>query len=68
MQNLNNQMSLEEINQILSDTLRNVVERKISLKHAGTISKLATGITKIITTTELKDRIELLEQILKKKK
>jgi len=68
MENLNQQISLEEVNQILSETLKKVVDRKISLKQASAISKLANGITKIITATELKNRIELLEQILKKKK
>jgi hypothetical protein len=71
MENLNHensQLSLEEVNQILSETLKKVVDRKISLKQAGAISKLANGITKIITATDLKNRIELLEQILKKKK
>lgn len=70
MTNLNNNksMSLEEINIILSNTLRDVIDRKISHREANTISKLINNISKIITSTELKGRIELLEQVLKNRK
>ncbi len=61
-------MTLEEINELLSQTLRDVVSRKISLKQASTISKIATNISKIISITELKNRIELVEQVLKNRK
>ncbi len=61
-------MSLEEINIILSNTLRDVIDRKISHREANTISKLINNISKIITSTELKGRIELLEQVLKNRK
>lgn len=64
----NTNMNLEEINSILSETLRKVVDRKISLKQANTISKLTSTLTKIITTTELKNRIELIEEILKQRR
>lgn len=56
---------LEEINNVLSDTLLKVVERKISLKHATTISRLALALSKNIANTELKERVELLERILR---
>ena len=56
---------LEEINNVLSDTLLKVVERKISLKQATTISRLALALSKNIVNTELKERVELLERILK---
>lgn len=61
-------MSLEEINTILSNTLRDVIDRKISHREANTISKLVNNISKIITSIELKGRIELLEQVLKNRK
>lgn len=56
---------LEEINNVLSDTLLKVVERKISLKQATAISRLALALSKNIVNTELKERVELLERILR---
>lgn len=58
-------MKLEEINELLSTTLMKVSRREISLKQAGVISKLATSLTKNISVTELKDRIEFLEAHIK---
>jgi hypothetical protein len=60
-------LTLEEINELLSDALLKVSLRKISLKQAAMISKLAQSLTKNITVTQLKDRIEFLEQKLKSK-
>ena len=59
-------INLEEINMILSDTLRKVVSREISLKQASMIAKLASTLSRNITNTELKDRVEFLEEMLKK--
>ena len=56
---------LEEINNVLSDTLLKVVERKISLKQATVISRLTLALSKNIVNTELKERVELLERILR---
>jgi hypothetical protein len=64
----NETLGLEEINKILSNTLIKVVRRKISLKQAAGISKLAQSLTKNITTLELRDRVEFLENILKIKR
>lgn len=61
-------LTLEEINELLSDALLKVSVRKISLKQAAVISKLAQSLTKTIATTELKNRIEFLEQQLKSRK
>jgi hypothetical protein len=41
-----NQLNLEEINSILSDTLRKVVNREISHKQASMIAKLASTLSK----------------------
>lgn len=60
-------LTLEEINGLLSDALLKVSLRKISLKQAAMISKLAQSLTKNISATQLKDRIEFLEQRLKSK-
>lgn len=61
-------LTLEEINELLSEALLKVSMRKISLKQAAAISKLAQSLTKNITTTELKNRIEFLEEQLKTRK
>jgi len=61
-------LTLEEINELLSDTLIQLSERKISLKKANAISKMATSLSKNIVNTELKERIEFLEHRLKIKK
>jgi hypothetical protein len=59
---------LEEINEILTDTLIKVTDKKISLKQAGVISKLALALSKNIANTDLKNRLEFLEQALKNRK
>jgi len=61
-------LDLHEINTILSETLRKVVNKEISLKQASAIAKLASTLSKNITDTELKDRVEFLEQALKTKR
>jgi hypothetical protein len=61
-------INLEEINIILSDTLRKVVDRDISHKQAIMIAKIASTLSKNIVNVELKDRVELLEQTLKRRK
>jgi hypothetical protein len=59
-------INLEEINNILSDTLRKVVNREISFKQASMIAKLASTLSRNIANTELKERVEFLESMLKK--
>lgn len=59
-------IKLEEINSILSDTLRKVVNREISLKQASMIAKLALALSRNIANTELKERVEFLEAMLNK--
>lgn len=61
-------LTLEEINEILSDALMRVSERKLSLRQATLISKLALSLSKNIVNTELKNRVEFLEQQLKQRK
>lgn len=61
-------LTLEEINEILSDALLKVSERKLPLKQAATLSRLALALSKNIANTDLKNRIEFLEQALTKKK
>lgn len=61
-------MTSEEAAVILSETLQDVAERKTSLRRAATISRLALALSKIIEVRDLKDRVEFLEQMLKKRK
>jgi hypothetical protein len=61
-------IDLNEINTILSDTLRKVLLREISHKQANMIAKLASTLSKNIVNTELKERVEFLEQALKAKR
>jgi hypothetical protein len=61
-------MSIEEAAVILSDTLEEVAQRKTSLRRALVVSRLALALSKIIETADLKDRVEFLEQSLKKRR
>lgn len=61
-------MSAEDAALLLSQTMKDVVEKKTTLRHAMVVSRLAIALTKVIETAELKDRVEFLEQVLKKRK
>jgi len=62
-----NILDLHKVNQILSETLLGLSERKISPRRAQGISRVALALSKNITHVDLKDRIELLEQLLKER-
>ena len=66
--NQENQMSVEDVADILSQTMQDVRDRKVTLRYAMVVSRLALALTKTIETVELKDRVEFLEQVLKKRK
>jgi hypothetical protein len=61
-------MNIEDAATILSQTLEDVAARRITIRHALAVSRVATALAKVIETTSLNDRIELLEQVLKKRK
>jgi hypothetical protein len=61
-------MSAEDAAAILSQTLEDVAARRITLRHALAVSRVATALAKVIETSELNDRVELLEQMLKKRR
>jgi hypothetical protein len=61
-------INLEEINNILSDTLRKVLSKEISHKQASMIARLASTLSKNIVNTELKERVEFLENALRRNK
>jgi hypothetical protein len=61
-------ISLEEINEILSETLLDLTDKKITIRQAKAISQTALALSKNITNIDLKNRIEFLEQALKNRK
>ncbi|MFZ2167927.1 MAG: hypothetical protein WAV50_03625 [Minisyncoccia bacterium] len=61
-------INLGEINNILSDTLRKVLNKEISLKQASMIARIASTLSKNIVNTELKERVEFLENALRRNK
>jgi len=65
---MNEPIKLDEINDILSDTIRKVMSKEMSLKKATIIARLASALSKNIVNTELKERVEFLEYRLKIKK
>ncbi len=61
-------INLEEINTILSDTIHKVLNKEMPLKQASVIARLTATLSKNIANTELKDRVEFLESVLRKNK
>ena len=61
-------MSVEDAALIVSETLEDVALRKTTVRRAMAISRLALALTKIYEVTNLKGRVEFLEQTLKKRK
>jgi len=61
-------LGLAEVNEILSKALLQVTTGKISPKRAQVISRLALALSKNITHIELKQRIDVLEQMLIERK
>ncbi len=61
-------MSAEDAAMILSETMKAVAERKITLRHALAVSRLAMALAKVIEVADLNDRVAFIEQALKKRK
>lgn len=61
-------LGLAEVNEILSNALLQITTGKISPKRAQVISRLALALSKNITHIELKQRIDVLEQMLIERK
>ena len=61
-------MNAEDVALVLSQTIKDIKERKITLRYALVVSRLALALSKTIETVELKNRIEFLEHVLKKRK
>jgi hypothetical protein len=61
-------MSLDDVTLVLSQTMKDVKDRKITLRYALVLSRLALALSKTIETIELKGRVEFIEQVLKQRK
>ncbi len=61
-------MSVEDAALIVSETLEDVAQRKTTVRRAIAVSRLALALTRIYEVTNLKSRVEFLEQALKKRK
>jgi hypothetical protein len=59
-------INLEEINSILSETIHKVMNKEMPLKQASMIARLTYTLSKNIANTELKERVEFLENALRK--
>ncbi|USN88392.1 MAG: hypothetical protein H6780_02745 [Candidatus Nomurabacteria bacterium] len=68
MNDIKKSLTLEEVNEILSEALLQVAARKISPKRAQIISRLALALSKNISNLELKQRIDVLEQLLSERR
>jgi hypothetical protein len=64
----NKSLSLTDVNQILSDALLQLSDRKISPKRAQSISRIALALSKNIAHVDLQKRVEFLEQVLQNRK
>ncbi len=61
-------MSAAEVAAVLSQTMRDVSERKITLRQAMAVSRIALSLAKVIEVADLNDRVEFIEQTLKRRK
>ena len=68
MNETKNSLGLAEVNEILSNALLQVTMGKISPKRAQVISRIALALSKNIANIELKQRIDVLEQMLIQRK
>jgi hypothetical protein len=55
-------MSAEETAMMLSQTMKNVTEKKTTLHHALTVSRIAMALAKIIEVVDLEKRIIEIER------
>ncbi len=61
-------LTIDEAAVILSNTLQEVAERRTTIRRAYAISRLSLALAKIVEVQNLRDRVEFLEQALKKRK
>ena len=61
-------MSPDEVAALLSQTMRDLTEKKTTVRHAMAVSRIAMALTKVIEVVDLKDRVDLLERIMETRK
>ncbi len=61
-------MDASDVAILLSQTIRDVAERKTTLRQAVAVSRIALALAKVIEIADLNDRVALIEQTLKKRK
>ena len=61
-------MNATDVATMLSQTMRDLAERKITLRQAMAVSRITMTLARVIEVSNLNDRVELLEQMLKKRK
>ena len=68
MENINTKMSAEDATILMSQTIKDYLERKINMRKAMAVTRMALALSKTIETADLNQRVEFLEQALKKKR
>ena len=70
MDNINDKkiLTIDEAAAILSETLQEVAERKTTVRRASAVARLALAFARVAEITDLKKRVEFLEQALRKRK
>ena len=61
-------MNPDEVAALLSQTMRDLTEKKTTVRHALAVSRVAMALAKVIEVVDLKDRVELLERIMETRK
>ena len=61
-------MSPDEVAALLSQTMKDLTEKKTTVRHAMAVSRIAIALAKVIEVVDLKDRVELLERIMDMRK
>ena len=61
-------MSAEQVAELLSQTMQDMAEKKTTVRHAMAMSRVALALAKVIEVVDLKKRVELLEQIMAKRR
>ena len=68
MENIKTKMSAEDATILMSQTIKDYLERKINVRKAMAMTRMILALSKTIETADLNKRVEFLEQSLKKRK
>ena len=67
-ENIKTKMSAEDATILMSQTIKDYLERKITVRKAMAMTRMTLALSKTIETADLNQRVEFLEQSLKKRK